>query len=101
MCWELGTEVHQLRRNIDVVISVLIGLVGVGDREDLANGDGGGAEREAVDKVGYGGKGGLNQPRCGDADRRMNEVGRGGGLRKVPDDGRGRLQWLDDVGRGG
>ena len=92
---------HQLCRNIGVVISVLIGLIGVGDREDLANGDGGGAERDAVDKVGYGGKGGLDQPRRGDADRRMNEVGRGGGLRKVADDSRGRLQWLDDVGRGG
>ena len=92
---------HQLCRNIGVVISVPIGLIGVGDREDLANGDGGGAEREAVDKVGYGGKGGLDQPRRSDADRRMNEVGRGGGLRKVADDSRGRLQWLDDVGRGG
>lgn len=69
-----------------------IRISGVVDREDLSDGDGGGAEGEAIDQVrAGGGEGGLNDARRDSADRRVNQVGVGGGLEKVAEHSGGRL----------
>lgn len=80
-------------------------LSGVVDREDLSDGDGGGAEGKAIDKVWGGGERGLDNARRNAADRRVNEVGSGGGLEKVAKhSGSRRMCWVghvDNVGSGG
>ena len=94
----------QEANQLSCCIGIFFTLSGVVDREDLADGNGGGAEREAVDKVWDGGEGSLYNARRDTADRRVNEVGRGGGLEKVADHSGGRLCWagqVDSVGRGG
>ena len=61
------------------------------DGEDLADGDGCGTVREAVDNAWDGGEGGLHNARSDAADGRVNEVGCGCGLEEVADHIGGRL----------